>query len=300
MKKMLLVFNLAIAGGGGCTQDALDTNLNTTTMSSPTRISGDIPDIQAVILSPEESYREPGGAILRGSCDLDYVLQIRRISTLTPSTVPLRIFSKDADDEEFSAVINTVNLNAISNSIWVTVLLYDEDNNEICFNATDNLGFLQPYYFAEDVEFEVRLYNVSGTTNTTPETILWDANQNFYYTMYPAASGNCVNMNPSACCDFNMEAQSVASSVGTMRFVYPWDVTFFVYSVPPTGSGNYNATNCGAILSTWKAANHMTGNGFGQVEFTCDTTAYSWTIGDVDDIHGVLLDPNGRKCELEH
>lgn len=288
-----------LSRGGGCTQDALDTNLSTT-MSRPSWISGDIPEMQAVILSPEQSYREPGGATLRGDCDNEYVLQIRRISTLTPPTVPLRIFSKDADDFGFSAVINNVNLNAISSSIWVTVLLYDEDNNEICFDATDNLGFLQPLYFAEDVEFEVRLYNVSGNTNTTPETILWDANQNFYYTMYPVASGDCVNMNPAACCEFYMEAQSVSSSEGTMRFVYPWDVAVFDFTVPPTDSDTYNATNCGPILCTWKAEDHVTENGYGELEFTCDNTVYDWFIGDVGEIHGVLLDPDGRRCFLQY
>lgn len=280
--------------------DSLTTQFNHNPMTEPARHTGGIPDIQAVVLSPEESNPKPGGATLRGTCDNDYVLQIRRISSHT-GPIALRVFTKDADDEGYSAVINVMNLNAISGSIWVTVLLYDEDNNEICFSADDNMGFIQPFDFDEDIEFEVRLYNVSGTTNTTPETILWDAMDKFYYTMYSVSSGNPINMNPDHCCDYNLEAQSVASSVGEMRIVFAWDGgATYDLSVPPTETDSHNSTNCGPILSSWLEEDHVTANGYGALEFTCDNTEYSWTIGDVDDIHGVLLDPDGRMCELEY
>ncbi len=281
--------------------DSLTTQFNHTTMTEPARHTGEIPVIQAVILSEEQSNPVPGGATLRGTCDLDYVLQIRRISTHTGS-ITLRVFTKDADDAGYSSVVNTMDLNAISNSIWVTVLLYDESNNEICFDAGDNMGFLQPYDFDEDIEFEVRLYNVSGTTNTTPETILWDAYDEFYYTMYPVASGNPTNLNPDYCCDYNIEAQSVTSSVGDMRFVFVWDGSGGLYTLsdPPTDSDSHNSTNCGPIISSWNAVNHVTGNGMGELEFTCDNTIYDWIIGDGGDIHGVLIDPDGRMCELEY
>lgn len=270
-------------------------------MNEPARQTGGIPELQAVILSPEESNPTPGSANLRGDCDNDYVLQIRRISTLTPQNVPLRIFTKDADDEGYSAVINTVNLNAISNSIWVTVLLYDEGTNEICFDEDDDLAFIQPFYFDEDVEFEVRLYNVSGTTNTTPETILWDAFDRFYYTMYPVASGNCMNNNPDYCCEYYFEANSVASSIGEMRFVFAWDGgTTYDLAVPPTDDGDHNSSNCGPILVSWMDDDHATGEGAGNLEFECDQTTYQWQIGDTESTHGVLIDPDGRMCRIEY
>ncbi|MCF8239595.1 MAG: hypothetical protein K9I85_15640 [Saprospiraceae bacterium] len=225
--------------------DSLTTQFNHDPMTEPARRPSGIPDNQAIILSPEESNPKPGGATLRGTCDKDYVLQIRRISSHT-GPIALRVFTKDADDEGNSAVINAMNLNAISNSIWVTVLLYDEDNNEICFDEDDDLAFIQPFDFDEDIEFEVRLNNVSGTTNTTPETILWDAMDKFYYTMYLVSSGDCINQNPDHCCAYYLEAQSVASSVGDMQFVFVCDAGggVFTLSVPPTDSDSHNSTNC--------------------------------------------------------
>ncbi len=268
-------------------------------MTEPARHPSGIPDNQAIILSPEESNPKPGGATLRGNCDNDYVLQIRRISSHT-GPIALRVFTKDADDEGYSAVINVMNLNAISNSIWVTVLLYDEDNNEICFDEDDDLAFIQPFDFDEDIEFEVRLYNVSGTTNTTPETILWEASERYYYTMYPVASGNCINNNPDYCCDYSFGAQSVASSIGEMRFVFAWDSgATYDLPVPPNNSDTHSSTNCGAILVSWMDDDHNTGNGAGDLEFDCDNTDYFWQIGDTQDTHGILLDPNGRMCRIE-
>lgn len=272
-------------------------------MTEPARHTGDIPVNQAVILSEEQSNPAPGGATLRTSvCDNKYVLQIKRISSHS-NPVVLRVFTKDADDEGFSAVINSFSFNTISTSSFTTVLLYDEDSNEICFDADDNIAFIQPFYFSEEIEFDVRLYNVSGSLPTTSENIFWDDGERYYYSLYPAASGSCENQNPDYCCDYNFEAQSVASSIGDMQFAFVWDGGGGVYtlSVPPTDSDSHNSTNCGPILVSWKPEDdHVTSNGYGALEFDCDNAEYEWIIGDTYGYHGVLLDPNGRMCFLEY
>ncbi len=237
----------------GCNQDSLTTQFTHNPMTEPARHTGDIPDIQAIVLTPEESNPTPGTATLRFSvCDNKYVLQIKRISSHS-NPVVLRVFTKDADDEGFSAVINSFSFNTISTSSFTTVLLYDEDSNEICFESTDNIAFIQPFYFSEEIEFQARLYNVSGSLPTTAETILWEESERYYYSLYPAASGSCENQNPDYCCDYNFEAQSVASSIGDMQFAFVWDGGGGVYtlSVPPTDSDSHNSTNCGPILVSW-------------------------------------------------
>jgi hypothetical protein len=270
-------------------------------MSRPTWISGDIPEMQAVILSPEESNRGPGIASLRSSvCDNKYVLQIRRISTNTEQ-IPMRVFTKDADDEGFSAVYNIFYLNTISTVSFNTILLFDEDMNEICFDSTDNIAFLQPFYFAEDIEFEVRWFNVSGSLPTTPETILWEESERYYFTMYPLASGECINMNPDYCCDYFFEANEVGSSVGgTMAYRSIWDNDWILLDVPPQDTASYTSNRCGPIGVSWDTADHLNTEGGGSANFECDDTEYNWQISNSQTIHGVIFDPEGRLCYITY
>ncbi len=243
---------------------------------------------------------QEGMASLRTSvCDNQYVLQIKRISSHS-GNIPLRVFTKDGDDEGWSAVVSQIPFHTLD-STWNTVLLYDEDDMEICFLSTDNVAFVQPFCFSEDIEFQVRFFNVSGSLTTSAETILWEEEERYYYTMYPVTSGDCSNQNPDYCCDYYFEADiSGTGTEGIMKFLFGWDNTSYDLEVPPSNDEDHDATNCGPILSSWWAEDHVSTNGVGYLEFDCDQTSYSWTIGDIDDVHGVLMDPDGRMCKLTY
>lgn len=297
MKKMLLIFTLAMAGG--CTQDSL----NETHIVVPNNMHTDMkPPIGRVVIIPhDEMLTKEGMASLRNSvCDQNYVLQIKPI-TQHAGIVPLRVFSKDGSNAGWSTAITTIPYHTID-TVWSTILIYDADDLEVCFSSTNNVAFIQPFFFAEDIEFQVRFFNVSGSANTSPETILWEQGERYYFTMYPAASGDCSNQNPQYCCDYDFSADIYGSSSfdGTMRFFFAWDNTGYDLEVPPEDFGDHEATNCGANLVSWYADNHVTTNGEGSCIFNCDNTSYLFIIGDEDEVHGVLIDPDGRMCKLTY
>jgi hypothetical protein len=298
MKTFLLILAVVIAVG--CYQDS-HTSLNPTMPkvgTSPIKP----PVGRAEVLPPGIWDTPEGAANLRTSvCDLHYVLQIKRIST-HQGNVELRVNTKDGDDYGWSSVMTQIPFLTIPTTAWSTVLLFDEDDVEICFNSTDNVAFVQSFFFADTIAFEVRFYNVSSSIATTPETVLWPESDRVYYTMYPAASGDCDNLSPSSCDDYNMEADIVGSNLqqGTMQFGYLWDATTYSFTVPPPGSNSHNATNNGPIIIRWWAEDHVNTSGRADLEFDCSTTLYQSGIGGYLGYHGILIDPNGRMCHLVH
>jgi hypothetical protein len=300
MRKYVILLALAIAGGGGCTQDSLNSDFYTSTMPEPARRIGGIPEYQAVMLSPEDSYPTPGSVSLRSStCTNKYVLQIKRISNYAVQ-FPLRVFTKDADDEGFSAVYNTIQYHTIPTDTFATFLLYD-GTEEICFDSTDNIAFLQPFYFGEDIEFEVRLHNVSGNMSTTPETILWEATERYYFTLYPIASGSCQNPMPDYCCEYFLSANEVATTNGgTMWFRSIWDNDWIDLVVPPEDTDYYTSERCGPIGVSWETADHLNTQGVGSANFECDDTPIDWIISNGGLYHGVIFAPDGRHCFLTY
>jgi hypothetical protein len=298
MKTFLLILAMMIAVG--CNQDfhmSLDPpmpKVGTSPIKPPVG--------RAEVLQPGIWDTPEGAARLRTSvCDLHYDLQIKRISTHQGNVV-LRVNTKDGDDYGWSAVMTQIPFHTIPTTAWSTVLLFDEDDVEICFNSTDNVAFVQGLFFDEDVEFEVRFYNVSSSIATTPETVLWPEPDRVYYTLYPEASGDCSNLNPSYCDDFNMEADIVGSNLqeGAMQFGYLWDATTYSFTVPPPGSNSHNATYNGPIIIRWWAEDHVNTSGEGYLIFDCDNSQYFFEIGNADDVHGVLIDPDGRRCKLTY
>jgi len=300
MKKMLLIFTLAIVGGG-CHQDSL--TVTKTTMPDRMHIEHTQPIGQVVIIPHDELFTEEGMASLRNSlCDQNYVLQIKPISQHAGS-VPLRVFSKDGNNTGWSTAISQIAFHTLD-TVWNTILLYDVDTVEICFTSTNNVAFIQPLQFSEEIEFQVRFYNVSGSIPTAAETILWEVNELEYYTMYPAASGNCSNLNPQYCCDYDFSADLPGSGTaeGVMEFRFAWDggAGVFQLDVPPLNSNEYEPTYCGPILISWYTDNHATTEGEGTFEFNCDNTEYDFKISENANVHGLLMDPDGRMCKLTY
>jgi len=196
----MLLCAFAIVMVGGCNQDFLIDHASDIpgARSKPTK-----PPIGGVEVLPPGAWDSPEGmATLRTSvCDQSYVLQVRRISSHSGS-FNIRVFTKDGDNYGWSSVISQIPFHTLPDNAFSTLLLYDEDNVEICFLSTDNIAFLQPRFFDEDIEFEVRFYNVSSNLNTTPETILWEEPDRYYYSLYPSSSGTCQNFMPEYCCDY--------------------------------------------------------------------------------------------------
>jgi hypothetical protein len=300
MRKHVILLALAIVGGVGCTQDSLNTDFYTSTMAEPARRISGIPEYQAVMLSPEDSYPAPGVVSLRSStCTNKYVLQIKRISNYTVQ-FPLRVFTKDADDEGFSAVYNTIQYHTIPTDTFATFLLFD-GTDEICFDSTDNIAFLQPFYFGEDIEFEVRLFNASSNTATNAQTIEWLQGERYYFTMYPDWSGNCDNLMPAYCCEYFLSANEVATTNGgTMWFRSIWDNDWIDLVVPPEDTDFYTSERCGPIGVSWETADHLNKQGSGSANFECDNTLISWIISNGGLNHGVIFAPDGRYCFLTY
>jgi hypothetical protein len=300
MRKPVILLALAIAGGGGCTKDS-HTSLDPT-MPKVGTLPIKPPVGRAEVLPPGIWDTPEGAARLRTSvCDQQYVLQIRPISSNSGSFT-IRVFTKDGDNYGWSAVAISIPFHTLPDTAFSTLLLYDEDNVEICYLSTDNIAFLQPRFFGEDIEFEVRFYNVSSNLNTTPQTILWEEPNRYYYSLYPSASGTCQNYMPSYCCDYKFLTDAVGTiDEGIMRVQFYWDGQggIFDFNVPPADGDEHESTFCGAILSSWWAENHLSMNGYGDLEFDCDNTTYDWIIGNYNGWHGILLDPDGRFCKLE-
>jgi hypothetical protein len=301
MKKQVILLALAIAGGGGCTQDSLTDHAS---VMPEARLKPTKPPIGRAEVLPPGTWDSPEGiAKLRTSvCDQQYVLQIKPISSNSGSFT-IRVFSKDGDNYGWSSVITSIPFHTLPDTAFSTLLLYDEDSVEICFLSTDNIAFLQPRFFDEDIEFEVRFYNVSSSLNTTPQTILWEEPDRYCYSLYPSASGTCQNFMPAYCCDYKFLVDGYNSvDEGTMRIQFYWDGSggVFDFGVPPADGDEHESTYCGAILSSWWAENHVTMNGYGELTFECDTTAYDWFIGNISEFHGILLEPDGRFCKLEY
>jgi hypothetical protein len=301
MKKQVILLALAIAVGVGCHQDSLTDHAS---VMPEARLKPTKPPIGRAEVLPPGTWDSPEGiAKLRTSvCDQQYVLQIKPISSNSGSFT-IRVFSKDGDNYGWSSVITSIPFHTLPDTAFSTLLLYDEDSVEICFLSTDNIAFLQPRFFDEDIEFEVRFYNVSSSLNTTPQTILWEEPDRYCYSLYPSASGTCQNFMPAYCCDYKFLVDGYNSvDEGTMRIQFYWDGSggVFDFGVPPADGDEHESTYCGAILSSWWAENHVTMNGYGELTFECDTTAYDWFIGNISEFHGILLEPDGRFCKLEY
>jgi hypothetical protein len=182
-----------------------------------------------------------------------------------------------------------------------TILLYD-GTTEICFLSTDNCAFSQPFAFSQDIEFEVRWYKVSQSTGTTPETILWEMGERYYYTMYPDDPGDCTTLNPDYCCEYKFIANIIGSGSysGTMRYFSSWDNDIIDLFPPPQDVAFYESDNCGPIGVMWNTTDHENDGGAGEAIFDCDETPYEWEISESNGVHGVIFDPNGRMCRLRY
>ncbi len=255
---------------------------------------------QALILKPNDLLSGSLTALMMNSlCEGAYVLQLRRISSVT-GAVSIQTFTKDSDDTGHSAVVNTIDFNSLSTVTWNSVLLF-AGNDEICFLSTDNIGFIQPEDQNQDIEFEVRWYNVSGNMATTPETIEWEYPDRYYFSMYPDDPNDCENLNPAFCCEYEFTANIVGSSVtSAMQFYSPWDNDGVTLVVPPQDDALFESENCGPILIRWNTADHEGTAGEGEAIFQCDNTPYEWEISAGAGVHGVLLAPDGRRCVLRY
>jgi hypothetical protein len=256
---------------------------------------------QAVLINPEDnSSGSPSALMMNSLCEGQYVLQMKRLINVT-GAVNIRVFTKDYNDSGFSAVVNTIDYSSLSTSSFTTVLLFD-GLNEICFLSTDNIAFIQPFAFGQDIEFEVRWHNVSGGLNTTPETIDWQSPNKYYYSMYPDDAGDCENLNPNFCCEYKLIANIVGSGSysGTMRYFSSWDNDIIDLFPPPEDVDFYVSDNCGPIGAMWNTTDHENDGGEGEAVFECDETRYIWEISESSSVHGVIFDPNGRLCRIKY